>query len=203
MLLFCHACGHGGHQKCYHQFYIQRIPVDLTNPPSKFPHARSGDNSIDRSEEKPEDNDSFHGEEAKWIGHGGSEKLLGTETPRGRKGGRRGASEGAETPDSIPEKEAIHFTASGANSNSRGPLHGHSHPQSLSANEKRSTSRADTSTIVEEDRGLPDEEYILVREKEALDRETTRANMKMWGHPCAAGCGHLCWMTKYSQSVSD
>lgn len=152
---------------------------------------------MDHPEEKPVDNDSFHEEEVRWIGHDVSEKGLGTETPRGRKGGRRGPSEGVETPDSVPEKDAIHFTASGTNSNSRGPSHGQSHPQPMSSDERRSTSRADTSTIVEEDRGLPDEEYILVREKEALERENTRANMKMWGHPCAAGCGHLCWMTKY------
>jgi hypothetical protein len=197
MMLFCHACGHGGHQKCYHKFYARRNPVDLTSPPSVFPYDRLGDNSIDNSEENPEDADSIHGEQAMSIGHDRSEKRLGTETPRGRKGSRRGASEGVETPDSIPEKEYIYSMASGANV--RGPLHSHPHHQPTSPNASRSSSPAETSTIMEDDRGLPDEEYILVREKEALERETMRASMKMWGHPCAAGCGHLCWMTKYGQ----
>lgn len=64
------------------------------------------------------------------------------------------------------------------------------------ANAKRARSEAETSTIVEEDSGIPDEEYLLIREKEMQKREAAMDGLKLLGHRCVAGCGHTCWMTR-------
>lgn len=195
MLLFCHGCGHGGHQNCYQEFYAQQPPVDFSNPQSKFPHSRTEDMHVDYEEANHGEVDSSHIDDMRWIPVGG-ERMQISDALRGRRNARKVASEGVDTPDSIPEKEPISFTASNNASNVASRALPHGHPHAMPGNDRRSSSRAETSTIVEEDRGLPDEEYIIVREKEAADREAERLNMRLLGHLCAAGCGHICWMTR-------
>jgi hypothetical protein len=37
---------------------------------------------------------------------------------------------------------------------------------------------------------------MLVREKEVQNRVATMAELKLLARRCAAGCGHMCWMTR-------
>jgi hypothetical protein len=92
--------------------------------------------------------------------------------------------------DTIPEKEAVNYSISGLNPNHGGASgkKGQMDKRSLA------TLKVDEGTTLDEDRGIPDEEYAIVRDKEAGEREAARADLQLYGHHCAAGCGHFCWM---------
>ena len=108
--------------------------------------------------------------------------------PRGRKRDvRRGLSD-VDGPETIPERGVAQFTSSGSTSAIFGAL-----PHKDSS--KRSLSTAE-ATIVDDDGLMPEEEHILVREQEAEQRLAARKDMHLFAHPCAAGCGHFCWMAK-------
>lgn len=202
ILFLCHGCGHGGHQKCYQDFYRNQPRTDLTNPPKKF---------LATLYRRDQDEDEEVGSQTNLSGsrtHSRSESVdesrpedehrsEGRKSPayRGRKRDmRRTASEVVDGHDSIPEKDVVSYLGAIAGS-SHGGVGGAGRK---GANEKRSLStlKADDSTTLEEDRGIPDEEYLIVREKEAEEREAARAELPLFGNHCVSGCGHICWMTK-------
>ncbi|PVF95403.1 hypothetical protein CPB86DRAFT_592041 [Serendipita vermifera] len=263
IFFLCHGCGHGGHQKCYYEFYVKHPPVDLSTPQGKFPYRRSPDDEdFDHPAHKLHRNLLLHPnlqrvnadgsikprersmsldepgaqDEKRWLNAGmgmgissGPGSTTGSvdgasPTPRGRRRDiRRGASD-MDTPETIPEKEAANFTSTPPTSTSapsastvakaEGPPsrggagsirdekhhgshlhHHHPHTRESSSQNKRSVSAAE-STVMDEDRGIPDEEYIQAREKEQEGRERAKNELALVGHPCAAGCGHFCWMAR-------
>ena len=199
VLFFCHGCGHGGHQKCYQDFYRDQPPTDLVNPPRKFLAT-----TYDRSEDEDEDDDESQANETNSRNHSRSESVDGSKhgddqgrkSPRGRRRDmRRSRSPSvSDGHDTIPEKEAVNYSRSTTASSYGGTAVG----GRKGGHDKRSSSalKAEETMTLEEDRGIPDEEYIIVRERETEERETARAELQLFGHHCAAGCGHFCWMAK-------
>lgn len=204
ILFLCHGCGHGGHQKCYQDFYRDQPPIDLAAPPKQFLA------TLYSRGEEGEEEDGSQAKHTSTRAHSRSESVDESRTdedhhsedgkspvPRGRRRDiRRSASEVSDVHghDTIPEKEVINYSGSALGLNHGGA----SVTGRKGANDKRSSSalKMDEGTTIEEDRGIPDEEYIIIRDKETEERETARAELQLFGHHCAAGCGHLCWMAK-------
>jgi hypothetical protein len=202
MLYFCHGCGHGGHQKCYQNFYRDQPPTDLVSPPGKFLISRYGHDEDDEDEDDESSDGnrtstrshsrSASAEEPKYEEEPRSESGK-SPAPRGRRRDiRRSGSEltDGHGHDSIPEKEAVNYSTPGLTSNYGGA----SGRKSQADKRSLSTLKAEEEPTPEEDRGIPDEEYVIVREKETDEREAARAELQLYGHHCAAGCGHFCWM---------
>lgn len=189
MLFFCHTCGHGGHHRCYQQFYSQHSLIDLQNPRSKFPYTPYEE---PRPAVRPQFGPRVNSTRASSVDNFSMEDDQRTDAaspaPRGRKRDvRRGISE-VDSPETIPERDVAQFSSTASTSSTHGGL---SHKEGS----RRSQSAAE-STIVDDDRLMPEEEHILVREREAEQRLAARRNMHLFAHPCAAGCGHFCWMAK-------
>jgi len=202
MLYFCHGCGHGGHQKCYQNFYRDQPPTDLVSPPGKFLISRYGQDEEDDDDESSDGNRTSthsHSRSASAVEEPKHEEEYRSESgkspaPRGRRRDiRRSGSEVTDGHghDTIPEKEAVNYSHLGLTSTHGGGPNGRKNQ-----NDKRSLStlKAEEETTLDEDRGIPDEEYVIVREKETDEREAARAQLQLYGHHCAAGCGHFCWM---------
>jgi hypothetical protein len=221
MLVFCHGCGHGGHQKCYGDFYKLQPPVNLSAAPKHFPFVdREKDRTDNEHRPVRRARSAVHGldEDESRSGHTIHRREISAPGVLSRGRRRDTRREAEETDSSIPEmpRQTVpardHSRSSEkmgpsaiSNANTNPSLSPHPHPNphpngtstpSIYANTKRTRSEAETSTIVEEDSGIPDEEYMLVREKEVQNRVATMAELKLLARRCAAGCGHMCWMTR-------
>lgn len=198
MLLFCHSCGHGGHQKCYQEFYTHQPPADLTKPRMVFPYTHvpvPEEGKQSRSGQDDEEG-AFYTDEGRRVGPVTVER---EGHQRGRRRDIRRAGSELEAGTASEREPSGHASPPPVpNGSSRGPVFGprdgHSHPPPG----PRSSSLADASTIMEPEQGLPDEEFMIVREREALEREKEREELKarLMGHFCASGCGHICWMSR-------
>ncbi|KAG9055228.1 hypothetical protein FS842_002794 [Serendipita sp. 407] len=184
MLFLCHGCGHGGHQRCYQDFYIRHPPINLVAPHGKFPYTRHDGRPPPlpphivhlRSRIQSSSLERINSEEDTATGNA-------SPAPRGRRRDNRRTSSDLGTPETILEKETTGYglALSGA---------------SREGSHKRSSSTAEVSTIMDEESKIPDEEYMQVRDKEAEEREGAREDLRLLAHPCAAGCGHFCWMAR-------
>ncbi|KAG8824553.1 hypothetical protein FRC17_009079 [Serendipita sp. 399] len=186
MLFICHGCGHGGHQHCYQEFYVKHPPVNLVAPRGKFPFTRHDGQPPPlpppvvqlRSRVRTHSLERGVNSEEDTLVDGSA-----SPAPRGRRRdtNRRTASD-IDSPEIILEKETTR--------------NGQPVVLSREGSHKRSVSTAEVSTIMDEESKIPDEEYIQVREREAEEREGAREDLRLLAHPCAAGCGHFCWMAR-------
>lgn len=182
MLILCHGCGHGGHKKCYHNFYKLQPPVDLSSAEKRFPFIDRESINEDQQHQKRRTRSAVQGIEEDSTPPVRRESSVPGGLSRGRrKDSKKGTEDGDNTILEVTRPSTREHSASN---------------EKIDPNAKRARSEAETETIVEEDSGIPDEEYLLVREKEAQKRATAIATLKLLGHRCAAGCGHLCWMTR-------